>query len=152
VWSGIAPALTREHIPAVVANQFRIRDASAILIAAKVYHRILAGFTIDEALFEARQAIFQSSDPANRDWGTPVLYLREASGVLFPLPRPGEAQAAGAAASPFIDVADTFKSVAGNVVDVEIGEVTGGTIKIRNVIDEVKPGGSFTGLKIDKLG
>jgi hypothetical protein len=149
VWSGIAPALTREHIPAVIANQFRIRDASAILMAAKVYHRVLAGFTIDEALFEARQAIFQASEPGNRDWGTPVLYLRESSGVLFPLPKPGEAQAA---ASPFIDVADTFKSVAGEVIDVQIEEVSGGTIKIRNVIEEVKPGGSFIGLKIGKLG
>lgn len=152
VWSGIAPALTREQLPAVIANQFRIRDASAILIAAKVYHRILAGFSVDEAVFEARQAIFQSSGADNRDWGTPVLYLRESSGVLFPLPKPGAEPGAGAAASPFVDVANTFKVVRGKAVDVVIGKVSRGTIQIRDVVDEVAEGGEFTSLKIDNLG
>jgi hypothetical protein len=151
VWSGIAPALTREGIPAVIANQFRIRDVSAILIAAKVYHRLLAGFSVDEALYEARQAIFQSSNVVQRDWGTPVLYLRESDGVLFPLPKPEEA-AAGGAASPFIDVALSLRAVEGKVVSVAIGEVSGGTIRVRDTIDEVKAGGEYTGVKIDKLG
>lgn len=150
VWSGVAPALTREKIPAVIANQFKIKDDHAILIATKVYHRVLAGYTVDEALHEARQAIYQFKGLTNRDWGVPVLYLHDKSGILFPQPEPDTAgeQPQG----PFVDVSNRFKQVKGEVVNVEITTVTGGRIQIRDEVDVVEKDGKFTALKIDKFG
>jgi tetratricopeptide (TPR) repeat protein len=85
VWSGVAPALTREKVLAVIANQLDILDSSAIVLAARIYPRLLSGYAIDEALMEARQAMYQQRDGLqNRDWGAPVLYLHDESGVLFP--------------------------------------------------------------------
>ena len=139
-------------MPAVIANQFKIRDSSAILLAAKMYPRLLGGFSVDEALFEARQAIFQAGNLLQRDWGTPVLYLREPSGVLFPPSGPPADAAMPARATGFIDIANTFGSIEGEVIDVIIQRVSGGTIQIKNTVNEVKPGGKFTSLKIDSLG
>jgi hypothetical protein len=85
VWSGIAPALTREKILAVIANQFDIEDKNATIFASRIYPLLFAGFTVDEALFEARQSIYQRNGLENRDWGVPVLYLQDETGVLFPL-------------------------------------------------------------------
>lgn len=149
-WSGVAPALTREGLPAVVANQFRIRDSSAVKIAASVYPRLLAGFSIDEALYEARQAIFQTGGLAQRDWGTPVLYLRENDGVLFPLPSPEEI--ATGEGSPLIEVVTRLRLLAGKATSFEAKEVNRGTIKVTGEIDEIKPGGEYTGVKLDRLG
>lgn len=150
VWSGVAPALTREKVPAVVANQFKILDTNAILLATRIFPRVLAGYTIDEALYEARQAIYQQKGLEQRDWAVPVLYLHDASGVLFPKP---EADVAGITASnPFVQVSNTFNRVLGEVIDTQIGIVTGGRLQISNKVDVVDKGAKFTSLKIDKLG
>lgn len=148
VWSGIAPALAHVGIPAVVANQFKIKDTSATLIASKLYHRVLAGHTVDEALFEARQAVYQFKGLAYRDWGTPVLYLNGRAGVLFPAPAAEDAARPG----PFLEVSNHFKEVEGTVVDVVIGELTGGGVKVGNVYGVVKKDASVTSVKIDRLG
>jgi len=39
---------------------------------------------MDEAVSNARQAIYQQAGLENRDWGAPVLYLRVEDGVIFP--------------------------------------------------------------------
>ncbi len=150
VWGGVAPALTRERIPAVIANQFKIEDKNALLIAAKVYHRVLAGYTVDEALYEARETIYQQNGLENRDWGVPVLYLHDQTGVLFP--RPGAGSVEEAAGNPFIRVTNSFNTVKGEVIDVEIGTVIRGHLEIADTIDVVEEGGKFTSLKIDTLG
>jgi hypothetical protein len=154
VWSGVAPALTRQKIPAVIAHQFKILDKNAIWLTAKVYHRLLAGYTIDEALSEARQAISQQNDLENRDWGVPVLYLHDQTGVLFPLPEVGldETKATAATSHPFVRVANTFNTIKGEVIDVQIGKMTGGHLEIESKVEIVEKGGSYTGVKIDKLG
>jgi hypothetical protein len=150
VWSGLAPALTRERIPAVVANQYKIRDTAAILLAARLYPRLLSGYTIDEALFEARQAIHSAGSLEESDWGVPVLYLRDTTGVLFTIPeRNSENKLSN---GPFLEVADKFGQVEGNVVDVALGEVTGGQISVHNTVDVVKAGANFTSVKINKFG
>ncbi len=152
VWSGVAPALAREKIPAVVANQFDILDTNAILMAARMYPRLLSGYTVDEALFEARQAIYQQSQDVgqNRDWGAPVLYLHDKTGALFP--PPGAGARGGAGRTPFVEVANTFHTVKGEVIDVILKEMTGGRLVIHDVVDVVETGGSFTSLRIDHLG
>ena len=149
-WSGVAPDLTREQIPAVVANQFKIRDNSATLLALHLYRLVLGGAAIDEAMFATRQAIYQLQGLTNRDWGTPVLYLRESDGVLFPPPT--EEERKSGATGPFVDVSHHFGTISGEAVEVEIGKVSGGTIQIKSSVDTVEKGGKFTGLKIDSLG
>ncbi len=145
-------ALTLMHhkVPAVVVNQFKILDTSEVLLASRLFPRVLAGYTIDEALYEARQAIYQQYDLEQRDWAAPVLYLCDQSEVLFPH---FETYAADRTlASPFIQVSNTFNLVVGNAIGAQVDIVTGGRIQISNMIDVVEKGAEFTGLKIDELG
>jgi hypothetical protein len=151
VWSGVAPALTRERVPAVIANQFDILDTNAILLSARIYPRLLSGYTIDEALSEARGAIFQQKDGfEKRDWGAVVLYLHDETGVLFQVPEKAVDDEQGH--GPFLKVANKFGQILGNVIDTVIGEVTGGRIVIKNVVDVVEKDANFTSIRIDKFG
>jgi hypothetical protein len=72
-FAGVAQALVREGMPAVVAMQFRISDASALIFSKEFYEALAQGDTIDHALFEARHALVSER---SLDWGNPVLYLR----------------------------------------------------------------------------
>jgi hypothetical protein len=85
-WTGVAPALTKAGIPAVVGMQYTIRDANAIAFSRQFYRALAAGQPVDAAVTEGRLAIFNQADDSERDWGVPVLYLRaeEEEGVLFP--------------------------------------------------------------------
>ena len=86
-WSSVAAALLKGRIPSVVAMQFRVRDDFAAAFMAAVYQALVAGSTIDEAVFSGRAAIRALSygERADaRDWGTPVLYSRVPGGCLFP--------------------------------------------------------------------
>ena len=85
-WTGVAPALTKASIPAVVGMQYTIRDANAVAFSRQFYRALAAGQPIDAAVTEGRLAIFNQTDDSERDWGVPVLYLRaeEEEGVLFP--------------------------------------------------------------------
>lgn len=149
MWSGVAPALTRQHIPAVVGQQFTIEDGNAARIAAHVYPLIFAGFTVDEALFEARQAIFQQAGLVNRDWGVPVLYLGATDGVLFRRPSVG---ATSETAGPFLKVANEFDRVLGNVVDVKVGEFLSGRIDVTDHVGTVERDSDFTSVRIERFG
>jgi hypothetical protein len=83
-WTGIAPALIRAGIPAVVGMQYTIRDENAIAFSRRFYNALAAGQSIDAAVTDGRLAILNRSDENERDWGVPVVYLRTDEGVLFP--------------------------------------------------------------------
>lgn len=83
-WTGIASALTRAGIPAVVGMQFSVFDDNAIVFSKIFYRALAAGLTVDEAVTEGRIAVSTRSDDEERDFGVPVLYLRAEEGVLFP--------------------------------------------------------------------
>lgn len=86
-WSGIAPALVRVGIPAVVGMQYKIRDKNAVYFSWRFYRALAEGRTIDQAVTLGRQAIFNRGADDERDWGVPVLYLRTDAardGRLFP--------------------------------------------------------------------
>jgi hypothetical protein len=83
-WTGVASALTRAGIPAVVGMQFSVFDDNAIAFSKSFYLGLAAGQAIDEAVTEGRLAIFARSDNDERDWAVPVLYLRAEEGVIFP--------------------------------------------------------------------
>lgn len=147
-WTGVAPALVRENIPAVVAMQYGVMDHNAARFIAHLYTRVLGGYAIDEAVSEGRLAIYTHAGLENRDWGVPVLYLRADDGVLFPLP----AVEAGSAESPLVVVQRRLGTVRGEDIGAVIGEMVGGRLEVRDKIRVVEPGGRSVGAKIDRLG
>lgn len=86
-WSGIAPALVRAGIPAVVAMQFKIADESAIQFAEGFYQSLALARPVDAAVSDGRQAIANTAGESSRDWAAPVLYLSRGESVLFPVSR-----------------------------------------------------------------
>jgi hypothetical protein len=96
VWSGIAPALIKQQIPAVIANQFPITDACAIAFSKQLYGALVGGLSIERAVAAGRIAAYNAA-PDGRDWGVGVLYLRDADGILFG--GAGDAQVRQAAAA-----------------------------------------------------
>ncbi|HEV8582095.1 MAG TPA: CHAT domain-containing protein [Thermoanaerobaculia bacterium] len=81
-FSGIAPALVRTGIPAVLAMQLPISDWAAIEFSEAFYRRLCAGDPVDTAVSEGRQAI-HSRNPLSLEWAIPALFLRVPNGALF---------------------------------------------------------------------
>ena len=85
-WSGVASALYQQGIPAVVGMQYTVRDRNAIAFGRRFYRALGAGKSIDTAVSDGRLGVFHRGGGGDRDWGVPVLYLREGPSVLFPPP------------------------------------------------------------------
>lgn len=83
-WTGVAPAIVRAGVPAVVGMQFRIFDENTVTFNRHLYHALLRGQSIDAAVASGRLAILARSGEEDRDWGVPVLYMRSSDGVIFP--------------------------------------------------------------------
>jgi hypothetical protein len=81
-FAGVATALLRVGVLAVIAMQRPIQDGSALEFSRTVYHRLAAGDPIDAAVTEGRLAIARGHG-ALLEWGTPVLFLRAEDGWLF---------------------------------------------------------------------
>lgn len=90
--AGIAAALVHAGLPAVVAMQFPITDDAAPVFSQAFYEGLAAGRGVDQCVRAGRTAITLAND-ASLEWGTPVLHLRSADGVLFGFT---DASAAGA--------------------------------------------------------
>jgi hypothetical protein len=80
-FGGVAQALVRLGIPAVIAMQFEISDPAALVFSQSFYQAIADGLPIDVAMVEARKAMF--ADGNEVEWATPVLYLRSRDGRVF---------------------------------------------------------------------
>jgi len=81
-WAGLAPALVRAEVPAVVAMQWPVEDRAAIRFSRLFYRALAMGRTVDECVAEGRiGASATSADP--NDWAAPVLFLRSNSGRLW---------------------------------------------------------------------
>ena len=84
--SGLATALVHNTgIPAVVAMQYEVLDEIAPLFAQEFYAALARNLPVDVCIAEARRAIAIDYDHANRDWATPVLYMRSKDGKIFDL-------------------------------------------------------------------
>lgn len=81
-FAGTSFTLLQQGIPAVAAMQFSISDGMAVKFASEFYSAISDGNSVDEAIIEARLAIY-SSPNNNFEWGTPVLFMRSQDGNLF---------------------------------------------------------------------
>jgi len=179
VWSGIAPALVKAGIPAVVANQYSILDKCAIAFSRQFYQALAGGLSIERAVAAGRIAAY-NADITGRDWGVPVLYLRANDGALFtgaadPVAR--ETARQGAEADVVVRVSQVKAggvlvgaevermlegnlqvavsvagSVQGSVTAGTLEDVQGGRIGARVDVNEVAEGGCVTGLKIGTLG
>lgn len=95
-FAGVATALIRAGVPAVVAMQFPISDQAAISFADTFYQRIAQSFPVDAAVAEARKALYSEE---RSEWATPVLFLRAKDGVLFKSSTATEVSASAAPAS-----------------------------------------------------
>ncbi len=81
-WSGIAPALIRQGIAAVVAMQFPIQDRHAIGFSRAFYGALARGAGIDDAVSLGRQAI-ADVEAGSSQFAVPVLYMRSDDGAIF---------------------------------------------------------------------
>jgi hypothetical protein len=80
-FAGTAATLVQQGMPAVVAMQSAIADATAIKLASEFYAAIADGAPVDVAITEARVAIF--AGVSHLEWGAPVLFMRSSDGTLF---------------------------------------------------------------------
>jgi TPR repeat protein len=99
-FAGVASALIRSGVPAVVAMQFPISDAAAIIFAQTFYQRIAQGFPVDAAASDGRKRLL-TSDGA--EWATPVLYMRASDGHLFDQTKAAVTPRKRVAAKPLTD-------------------------------------------------
>ncbi len=79
-FAGVASALIKKGVPAVVAMQFPISDRAAIDFATTFYERVAQNIGVEAAVTQARRALYTDGHP---EWVTPVLYLRSRDGQLF---------------------------------------------------------------------
>jgi hypothetical protein len=86
-FSGIAQQLMRTtSLPAVVAMQYEIPDASALAFTGEFYRALADDYPVDAAVVEGRKAILEvlGRDPfSHPDWATPVLFMRVKDGEIL---------------------------------------------------------------------
>lgn len=148
VWSGIAPALMRVGIPAVVAMQYAVYDRSAIAFARRFYQAIASGLALDEAMTVGRLAVLNLAAPYDLDFGVPVLYLRAADGVLFPAVAE-EADLAAQREDARLVIRQRMREVRGTVTGVEAEEMASGEVAVEQDADTVT--GTLTGAKLSRI-
>ncbi|MHB8800395.1 MAG: DUF7379 domain-containing protein [Thermoanaerobaculia bacterium] len=79
---GVAPALVAAGIPAVVANQFSVLDAAALVFARELYRSLALGRALGDAAREARLAVRCDAACGPVDWAVPVVYARDPGSAL----------------------------------------------------------------------
>jgi hypothetical protein len=77
---GIAPALVRANIPAVIAMQFAIPQDTAARFARQLYRFLAIGQPLDRAITETRINISGYDEVF---WAIPVLFMRAPDGVIW---------------------------------------------------------------------
>ena len=89
-YAGVAATLLQVGVPAVVAMQFEISDAVAILFAEELYTNLIARqLPVDAAVAEARKAVLGDLD--SPEFATPVLFVQDPDVALFDFRRRAEA-------------------------------------------------------------
>jgi CHAT domain len=84
-YAGVATAILKAGIPAVLAMQFSISDAAALVFSRSFYRTLACGDTIDAAVTEGRLAI-RRGNRTSVEWGTPVLFERLTGGRVLDRP------------------------------------------------------------------
>ncbi len=86
-FGGLAPRLVQKGVQAVVAMQYPITNMAAIDFSRIFYEALLRGEPLDYAVQLGRQAFTTMRQHSPRTFGTPVLYLHSADGLIQPLER-----------------------------------------------------------------
>jgi hypothetical protein len=177
----VALTLAGVGIPAVVAMQHKVGDRLAARFSASLYRALLAGHTIDEAVFQGRAAMRAAAMATSahaRDWGIPALYLRSPGGRVFTaLSDKGAVARAEEEAAVTVRqhvrkieeegrlfgvVADLLQDrvavthelgdVAGLVVGAAAFEVRGGSLFVKQRAKSVQAGGTMIGVELGQVG
>lgn len=80
---GIAPKIVQKGVPAVVAMQYSVQISTARIFIEYFYSAISHRKPVDWAVQWARNAIASEMGYANREFATPVLYMRARGGKIF---------------------------------------------------------------------
>ena len=80
---GIAPQLVRRGTPAVVAMRYPVRISTAEIFMDSFYKSVAARKPMDWAVQWARNAISIQVGLDNREFATPVLFMRAKDGSIF---------------------------------------------------------------------
>jgi len=80
---GIAPKIVRLGVPAVVAMQYEVLIETAEIFLENFYTSVAARKPVDWAVQWARKAISIEMGLDNREFATPVLYMRAKNGKIF---------------------------------------------------------------------
>lgn len=80
---GLAPALVRGGVPAVVAMQMPMPDESAVVFSREFYRSLAHRLPIDACVTEGRLGIRAAVRETRIDWGIPTLFMRSDDGMIF---------------------------------------------------------------------
>jgi small GTP-binding protein len=80
---GIAPQLIQRGVPAVLSMQYKVLIKTAKIFLEDFYTYVAARKPLDWATQAARNAVSQELGLDNREFGTPVLYMRAEDGNVF---------------------------------------------------------------------
>ncbi len=83
---GAAQSLVAHGLPALVANQYSVLDASATVFARQFYAALAQGIAVGPAAREARIAVGLGLRGEAIDWAVPVVYARDPGLVLCASP------------------------------------------------------------------
>lgn len=175
-WSGVAPALAKAGIAAVLAYQFPVRDDCAIAFSRAFYGALVGGLALERAVTAGRIAAY-NVDPQGRDWGIAALLLQRDDALVFAAPAAAQeparkeahaiiraraehvaagGQLVGAsvgrvAKGGTLAVEVEVGTVAGEVIGARTGAITAGTVDATVTAGTVQHGGSVTGAVIDEI-
>jgi hypothetical protein len=151
-WGGTAPTLVRSEIPAVIAYQFTIRDNAAIAFAGAFYRALVGGLPIERATAAGRIAA-HAIEPAGREWGAAVLYLRAEDGLLFVgSENPQVREEAAKVVNASLQI--RANQIAGaTYVVMEVGKIKADRVTLNLTVDATQLGSdsTITGVRIDEL-
>ena len=124
---GLAPALVRGGVPAVVAMQMSMPDESAVIFTREFYRSLARRWPIDACVTEGRLGIRAAVRDTRIDWGIPALFMRSDDGIIF-APDDGaethRSSDASAAREPEARIRSGGIDITGSTVTIE-GDVAG---------------------------
>jgi hypothetical protein len=157
VWSGVAAALLKAGIPAVVAMQYTVNDTLAAAFSEALYRGLVAGFDIDEAVSLGRAAmrVEAASLQMNqiRDWCVPVLYLRSPGGKVFnPVKDTAAVQASKQKLGTLIEQRMRTVDTKGRVLGAVITGMQSQAVTVKQKVDEDLAGVMIGAVRYGKQG
>lgn len=80
---GVAQALIREEIPAVIAMQFLVSETVSLMFTRRLYDFLFRGDSLEQIMTETRVGIDINFEDDSISWGIPVLFMRSKDGLLW---------------------------------------------------------------------